>query len=123
MQQNSHVYLCKKHFCQDCDPNFKPDKQTICSSCMSLNPDPVKLLPISATSTANNSRTLENTVIPGTNSRWISRVYAAGDRPGAEDDITYRVDGGEHLILKLQVISQSKSSIWSNEGFPWCWGG
>ena len=44
----------------------KPDKQTICSSCMSLNPDPVKLLPISATSTANNSRTLENTVIPGT---------------------------------------------------------
>ena len=98
---NFTCFLCKKHFCQECDPNLKPDQQTICSSCY-LNPDPVKLLPISATSTYSSSHTLENTVIPG-GSCWLSRRYAAGDRPGAEDDITYRVDGGEHLILKLQV--------------------
>ena len=97
-------FLCKKYFCQECNPNLKPDQQTICSSCY-LNADPVKLLPISATSTVNSSWTLENTVIPGTDSYWMSREYAAGDRTGAEDDITYRVDGGEHLILKLQVIS------------------
>ena len=105
--------FCKKHFCQKYNPNSKLDKQVICipciilnpSSCMSLNGNPFKLLPISVTSTYNNSYPLENTVIPGTGSYWLSRQYAAGDRPGAEDDITYRVDGGEHLILKLHVIS------------------
>ena len=81
---------------------------------MSLTADPVKLEPITATST---SHSLKNTVILGTNNMWVSREYAAGDRLEAEDDIMFRVDGGDHLILKLQVISHPSYSFGQMRAF------